>query len=67
MSTSSLSWASLVTFSYELLNFMDGKRNTYDILREVQGEALSSNLLSYRVKDATEFVENLRASQVASY
>jgi aminopeptidase YwaD len=58
---------SLVTFSYELLNLMDGKRNMFEILQEVQAEALSSNFQTYPIKDIMEFVEALKASLVISY
>jgi len=57
----------LVTFSYELLNLMDGKRNLLEILQAVRAEALSSNLETFPVKDVREFVEALKKAEVVSY
>ncbi len=57
----------LITFSYELVNFMDGRRNMYDILQEVRAEALSSNFQTYPVKDVVQFLEELKAAKVVSF
>ena len=58
---------SMGTFSYELLNLMDGKRNLFEILQEVRAEALSSNFQGFPVKDILEFVGALKASTIISY
>ena len=58
---------SLVNFSYELMNFMDGKRNMLDVLQIVRAEALSSNFKAFPAGEILKFVEALKAADVISY
>jgi hypothetical protein len=57
----------MITFYYELLNFMDGKRNMLEVYQAVQAEALSANCEAFSIKDVMEYLKLLKKDGVISY
>jgi aminopeptidase YwaD len=57
----------MITFYYELLNFMDGKRNMLEVYQAVQAEALSANCEAFSIKDVMEYLKTLKQDGVISY
>ena len=54
-------------FYYELLNFMDGRRNLLEIIRAVQAEALSANYETLSSKEIKEYLKLLKDAEIISY
>jgi len=53
-------------FYYELLNYMDGKKNMLEILRFVQAEALSACYHSYSAGETLAYVKLLKEAGIIS-
>jgi hypothetical protein len=57
----------MITFYYEVLNLMDGRRNMLEVYQVVQAEALSANYEAFSIKDVMEYLKILKQDGVISY
>jgi hypothetical protein len=60
-------YSPMMPYCYELLNYMDGKRNLLEIIRAVEAECLSSNYQVLSRTEAREFAGLLKSDGVVRY
>ena len=60
-------YSPMYAFLYELLNFMNGDRNLFDIVNAVEAEALSSNYPRFSAEEIYEFLELLKREGIITY
>jgi len=60
-------YSPMYAYLFELLNWMDGKRNMLEIVEAVEAESLSSNYPRFSHGETLDFLEKLREQNIIDY
>ena len=60
-------YSPMQAYFFEMLNWMDGKRNMLEIVEAVEAEALSSNYPRYTYDETMDFLVKLKEQKIIDY